>query len=243
MNYAVHILRILATSLLFVAMLSVPARAQDVDAALLVADSVMITEDERLVAIGNVEAFYDGIRLFTDEIIYDQKRDELIIKGPVQLTQKNGDVMIADSADLDSKLENGILRGARYVLDQELQILSAQTDRVEGRHTVLRKVIATSCQICGTGIPIWQIRADRAIHDRKEKQIYFRRAQFRLLGVPVLYLPTMRIPDPSLKRTTGFAIPKFVSNTVLGFGVKVPYFITLGERYDYSLCLSGHKHG
>ena len=88
MNYAAHILRILATSLLFVAMLSVPARAQDVDAALLVADSVLITEDERLVATGNVEAFYDGIRLFTDEIIYDQKRDELIIKGPVRLTQK-----------------------------------------------------------------------------------------------------------------------------------------------------------
>ena len=235
MNCTAHILRILATSLLFVAMLSLPARAQDVDAALLVADSVLITEDERLVATGNVEAFYDGIRLFTDEIIYDQKRDELIIKGPVQLTQKNGDVMIADSADLDSKLENGILRGARYVLDQELQILSAQTDRVEGRHTVLRKVIATSCQICGTGIPIWQIRADRAIHDRKEKQIYFRRAQFRLLGVPVLYLPTMRIPDPSLKRTTGFTIPKFVSNTVLGFGVKVPYFITLGEHADVTI--------
>ena len=106
---------------------------------------------------------------------------------------------------------------------------------MEGRHTVLRKVIATSCQICGTGIPIWQIRADRAIHDRKEKQIYFRRAQFRLLGVPVLYLPTMRIPDPSLKRTTGFTIPKFVSNTVLGFGVKVPYFITLGDHADVTI--------
>ncbi|WP_293444588.1 LPS assembly protein LptD [Planktotalea sp.] len=235
MNCPVQILRFLATSLLCVAMLSLPARAQDLDAALLVADRVLITEDERLVATSNVEAFYDGIRLFTDEIIYDQKRDELIINSPVRLSQKNGDVMIADSADLDSKLENGILRGARYVLDQELQILSAQTDRVEGRYTVLRKVIATSCQICGTGIPIWQIRADRTVHDREEKQIYFRRAQFRLLGVPVLYLPTMRIPDPSLKRTTGFIIPKFVSNTVLGFGVKVPYFITLGDHADVTI--------
>ena len=233
MSRIVHMLRALVAIALIAFPLS--ARAQDADATLLVADSVLITEDERLVASGNVEAFYDGIRLFTDEIIYDQKRDELKIKGAIRLSQENGDVIIADSADLDSKLENGILRGARYVLSQELQILSAQTDRVEGRYTVLRKVVATSCQICGNGAPIWQIRADRAIHDSEEKQIYFRRAQFRLLGVPVLYLPTMRIPDPALERSTGFLVPRFVSDSELGFGVKLPYFITLGEHADITI--------
>ncbi|MGB7318378.1 MAG: LPS assembly protein LptD [Planktotalea sp.] len=235
MSRFVHMLRFLSLACAFAFAMTAPARAQDVDAALLVADSVLITNDERLVATGNVEAYYDGIRVFTDEIIYDQKRDELIIKGPVRISQENGDILIADSADLDSKLENGILRGARYVLNQELQILSAQTDRVEGRYTVLRKVVATSCQICGTGIPIWQIRADRAIHDRVEKQIHFRKAQFRLLGVPVLYLPHMRIPDPSLKRSNGFLVPKFVSDTQLGFGIKIPYFITIGDHADLTV--------
>ena len=235
MSRSVHMLRFLRTSLLLITALALPARAQDVDAALLVADSVLITEDERLVASGNVEAFYEGTRLFTEEIIYDQKRDELIIKGEIRISQENGDLIIADSADLDSKLENGILRGARYVLNQELQILSAQTDRVEGRFTVLRKVVATSCQICGNGIPIWQIRADRAVHDRQEKQIYFRNAQFRLLGVPVLYLPTMRIPDPTLKRATGFLIPVLVSDTQLGFGIKLPYFIKMGDHADLTV--------
>lgn len=236
MNRSVHILRLLCAVWLFAYSFALPARAQDVvDAALLVADSVLITEDERLVASGNVEAFYEGTRVFAEEIIYDQQRDELIIKGKVRISEKNGDVFIADGAALDSKLENGILRGARYVLNQELQILSAQTDRVEGRYTVLRKVVATSCQICSTGIPIWQIRADRAIHDRDEKQIYFRRAQFRFLGVPMLYLPTLRIPDPTLKRANGFLVPKFVSDSVLGFGAKVPYFITLGDHADLTV--------
>ena len=222
---------------LVVLCLTLPAqlRAQAADAALLVADSVLITEDNRLVASGNVEAFYEGTRLFTDEIIYDQERDELIIPGPVRISQSGGDVILADSADLDSKLENGILVGARYVLNQELQILSAQTDRVDGRYTVLRKVISTSCQICGNGPPIWQIRSERAIHDRDEKQIYFKNAQFRLLGVPVLYLPRLRIPDPSLKRATGFLFPKFVSNTQLGFGIKVPYFIKMGDHADLTV--------
>lgn len=230
-----HIMRLHLLAAVFSGVFMAPAMAQDVDAALLVADSVLITDDDRLVASGNVEAFYEGTRLFTDKIIYDQSRDELIIENPVRISQNNGDILIADSADLDSKLENGILRGARYVLNQELQILSAQTDRVDGRYTVLRKAIATSCQICGNGVPIWQIRADRAIHDREEKQIYFRRAQFRLFGVPVLYLPRMRIPDPTLTRTTGFLVPKIVTNTQLGFGLKVPYFITLGDHADITL--------
>ncbi len=230
-----NILRFLSTAVALLTVCTLPLRAQDVDAALLVADSVLITDDERLVATGNVEAYYDGTRVFTDEIIYDQSRDELIIKGPVRISQENGDILIADSADLDSKLENGILRGARYVLNQELQILSAQTDRVEGRYTVLRKVVATSCQVCDNGTPIWQIRADRAIHDRDEKQIYFRRAHFRMFGVPVLYLPRMRIPDPTLERSNGFLVPKFVSSTQLGFGIKVPYFITLGDHADLTI--------
>ncbi|MEP5151911.1 LPS assembly protein LptD [Planktotalea sp.] len=234
MNSLVHMLRLFCALSIFV-LVALPARAQDIDAALLVADSVLITEDERLVATGNVEAFYEGTRVFTDKIIYDQKRDELIIEGPIRISEENGDILIADSADLDSKLEDGILRGARYVLNQELQILSAQTDRVEGRYTVLRKVVATSCQVCGNGVPIWQIRADRAIHDREEKQIYFRRAQFRLLGVPVLYLPRMRIPDPSLERATGFLTPTFVSDTRLGFGIKIPYFVTLGDHADITV--------
>ena len=120
MNLCVHILRILSVFALFLTVCAKAVFAQDADAALLVADSVLITEDERLVASGNVEDFYEGTRLFTDEIIYDQKRDELIIKGEIRISQENGDVIIADSAELDSKLENGILRGARYVLDQEL---------------------------------------------------------------------------------------------------------------------------
>jgi LPS-assembly protein len=241
MTRRLHILRlprswVLGLCALLVTVLGMQsARAQTADAALLVADQVLITQDGRLKATGNVEAFYEGTRVFTDEIIYDQNKDELIVPGPIRLRQENGDILLADSADLDSKLENGLMRGARYVLNQEMQILSAQTDRVDGRYTVLRKVISTSCQICNSGIPIWQIRAQRAVHDTEEKQIYFQNAQFRMFGVPLLYTPVLRIPDPSLKRTTGFLMPLFVSNSSLGVGLKMPYFITLGEHADITL--------
>ncbi|MEM9579466.1 MAG: LPS assembly protein LptD [Pseudomonadota bacterium] len=236
MIFRAYILRVFSALTAICLWLAGPAaHAQGADAALLVADSVLITENNRLVAEGNVEAFYEGTRMFTDKVIYDQDRDELIIPGPVRISQANGDVLLADSADLDSKLENGILKGARYVLRKELQIVSAQTDRVEGRYTVLRKTLSTSCQICGGGPPIWQIRSDRAIHDREERMIYFRHAQLRLWGLPVFYFPKLRVPDPSLDRATGFLVPKLVSNTKLGFGIKVPFFIKIGDHADLTL--------
>lgn len=241
MTRRLHILRlprlwVFGLCALVCAVLGAPtAQAQSADAALLVADEVLITQDGRLKATGNVEAYYEGTRLFTDEIIYDQTKDELIVPGPIRISQENGDLILADSADLDSQLENGILRGARYVLNQEMQILSAQTDRVDGRYTVLRKVVATSCQICGNGAPIWQIRAKRAVHDTEEKQIYFQNAQFRIFGVPVLYVPELRIPDPTLDRATGFLTPITVSNSSLGLGLKLPYFIKLGDHADVTV--------
>ncbi len=235
MTFAHYILRLCSISVLLMCIAWSPTRAEAqsvADAALLSADEVLIAGSNRLVARGNVEAFFEGRRLFADEIIYDQDADKLIIPGPVRITDFSGEVTLADSANLDSKLENGILVGARYVLNKELQILSAQTDRIDGRYTVLRNVIATSCQICGDGPPIWQIRAQRAVHDREEQQIYYKNAQFRLVGIPLAYVPRLRIPDPALERATGFLIPKFVSNSELGFGLKTPYFIEIGDHSD-----------
>ncbi|MGB0799306.1 MAG: LPS-assembly protein LptD, partial [Planktomarina sp.] len=66
-------------------------------------------------------------------------------------------------------------------------------------------------------------------------QIYFEHAQLRFFGIPILYLPRVRLPDPTLDRARGFLIPEFKNNTRLGFGVKTPYFIPLGKHKDLTL--------
>ena len=75
----------------------------------------------------------------------------------------------------------------------------------------------------------------RVIHDQQERQLYFHDAQFRVLDTPILYLPRLRLPDPTLKRATGFLIPSITARPTLGFGVKVPYFIRLGDHADLTL--------
>ena len=213
-----------------------PVRAQSSDVMLL-ADQVLVQQGgDTLVATGNVEALHEGTRLTASSIIYDRSANTLDIQGPIRITQPNGDVLTATQAELDQGFQNGLLESARLVLDEQLQIASARAARVQGRYTAMSQVAATSCQVCGSDRPpLWAIRASRIVHDAEERQIYFDNAQLRVLGVPVFYMPRMRLPDPTLRRARGFLIPELKTTTLLGFGIKLPYFIPIGDHADLTL--------
>jgi LPS-assembly protein len=215
--------------------LALPAHAQD--QATLVSDSLEITGDTRLIADGNVEVFFKGSRLKAARIVFDQATDRLEITGPIVLTEGSGETLIlASQAELAADLSEGILTSARLVLNQQLQLAANRMMRVAGRYTALQTVAASSCKVCeGDPTPLWEIRARRVVHDEVERQIYFDRAQFRLAGIPVLYIPRLRMPDPTLKRATGFLMPSIRTTSDLGTGIKVPYFIVLGKSADLTL--------
>ncbi|WP_226621700.1 LPS-assembly protein LptD [Alloyangia pacifica] len=204
--------------------------------AILVADEVYVEDGNRLIAQGNVEALQDGTRLAASRIVYDQQAGTLQIEGPVRITDPSGTLLLADSAELQEGLRDGILSGARIVMEEQLQLAAVEARRAEGRFTQLSRVAVSSCQVCGPDeVPLWSIRADRVVHDQEAQQIYFEGAQFRVLDVPILWVPSLRLPDPTLERTRGFLIPTFRSSTLLGFGIKLPYFIPIGDHQDVTL--------
>ena len=215
--------------------LVLPQLGQAQGAATLVADTVFVTGDQRLVAQGNVEVLFDGTRLSAARVTYDQVSDQLVIEGPIFLVIDDGTIMTASRASLDPTFENGILRGARLVLDQQLQLAANQISRVDGRYNQLLRVVATSCQVCEDDTPLWEIRASRVVHDQLERQLYFDDAQFRVMGVPIIWVPRMRLPDPTLDRATGLLIPQLRSSDLLGTGLKLPYFVRLGDHRDLTL--------
>lgn len=222
---------LLATMLLLI----VPALAFAQGAATLVADRLEVTGDAQLVASGNVEVFFDGTRLTAAAVIYDRASDRLRIEGPILIRAADGTILTADSAQLDPRLQNGLLRGARLVLDQQLQLAANRIDRVEGRYSQLSEVAASSCNVCAGRPPLWEIRARRVVHDSVEQQLYFDNASLRIAGVPVLWVPQMRLPDPTLTRATGLLIPQLRTTNQLGLGIKLPYFIRLGDHRDLTL--------
>lgn len=212
-----------------------PAPAQ-APPATLVADAVSIDRDQRLVAEGNVAVLYAGNRLTAARIVYDRRTDSLALTGPVTLTDTAGNILTGGDAIVSADLREGMLRSARLVLDRQLQIAANEVARIEGRYTRLSRAVASSCRVCATGeVPLWEIRARRVVHDAEARQIYFDEAQLRIAGLPVFWLPRLRMPDPTLTRATGFLMPRLFSTSAAGTGVQVPYFVVLGPSRDLTL--------
>ena len=204
--------------------------------AILVADQMLITPDRQLIAKGNVEAFQGDVRLQAQQITFEEASGTLKIEGPIRIDQGGEITILANAAELDRSLRDGLLTGARMVFKQQLQLASLQMTRVGGRYTQLYKTSVTSCHVCEDGKPpLWQIRAERVIHDQVEQQLYFENAQVRVLDVPVFYFPAVRLPDPTLARTSGFLVPSIRTTSNLGTGVTIPYFFTLGDSRDLTL--------
>lgn len=211
-----------------------PSWAQD--AATLVADRVEIQGDNVLVAEGAVEVLQKGMTLTASRVTFDAANDSLSIEGPIVLIDASGARILADQAELSADLQNGILTGARLVLQQQLQLAAAEIQRVGGRYTELGRTVASSCQVCAANpVPIWEIRAQSVVHDQLEQQMYFTGAQLRFFGVPVFYIPRLRMPDPGLDRATGFLRPDYRITNQLGYGIIQPYFIAINPSSDLTL--------
>lgn len=227
----------LALTILAVALVVLgPMATRAQDFATLIADNVRAEGNNRLIATGNVEVLHQGVRLQARKVIYDRSADRLEITGPIILTDGPNVTMLGDSADLTPDLREGLVQGARLVLNRQLQLAANEIARVEGRYTQLSKVVSSSCKVCEANpTPLWEIRATRVVHDQERQLLYFDNAQFRVAGVPIAYLPRLRMPDPTLKRAAGFLIPIIKSTSLLGTGIKLPYFIPLGDDKDVTI--------
>lgn len=223
-----------ALSLMIFLLTTLPALAQD--KASLVADSLQIQGNNTLIAQGHVEIFFQGQKLIAKKVVFDQATNRLTIEGPLVLTDGKGSYILASQADLSADMTTGVLTSARLVLQQQLQIAAAEIQRVDPRYTVMQRVVASSCKICAaSAAPLWEVRAKRIVHDKVEQQLYFDQAQLRLGDVPIFYIPRLRMPDPTLKRASGFLIAQLKTNTNFGTGISLPYFIKIGDSRDLTL--------
>lgn len=225
-------MRRLLLALLLAALPALP-QAQE-EAAALVADTLLVTADERLVASGNVQAYFEGTTLSADRITYDRRADRLIVEGPILLRDADGTILAAERAELDPRLEDGLLRGARLVLDRRLQIAANRVDRA-GPLTALTGTAATSCQVCPGRAPLWEIQAERILYDEMAELLHLEGARFLVRGVPILWLPRLRLPAPENERASGLLLPRLRASDELGIGIELPFFVVLGPSRDLTL--------
>ena len=223
----------LVLTLIFIFICNFNAKAKEITN--LIADEIKINQEGDLVAEGAVTIWYENRKITATSITYSSYDDKLKIEGPIRLTDETETVILAHQAMLSKDLQVGIITSAKIILGQHVQIAASKISQKGSRYSTAFDVAATSCHVCINDIPLWQIRAKKIVHDRLEKQIYFENSQLRVLDIPLLYLPLMRLPDPTLKRASGFLVPKLKTSTLLNAGIKIPYFIKLGDYKDLTL--------
>lgn len=201
----------------------------------LIADEIKINQAGELVASGAVTVWYEDRKVTASSITYASQNDKLIIRGPIRIIDNQSTMILADQAELSEDLKVGIIKSAKIILGYQVQIAAAKVLQKDARYSEAFNIAATSCHVCLNKTPLWQIRARKIVQDKFEKQIYFEHAQLRVLDIPVFYLPFMRLPDPSLKRATGFLAPKLKTSSVLNTGIKIPYFIRLNKHKDFTI--------
>jgi len=100
--------------------------------------------------------------------------------------------------------------------------------------TIITKGIFTTCKKNDT-CPPWQISAKEIKHDKKNKTINYTDAWLKLYDLPVLYFPKFFHPDPTVKRQTGFLMPKFADSNSMGASFNLPYYIVLADNKDLTI--------
>jgi LPS-assembly protein len=194
--------------------------------------------NNRVAAVGNVQIYYDGSTLEADRVVYDQTSKRLHAEGNVRLTEKDGKVTYGSTMDLSDDYRDGFVDSLRLDTPDQTRMAAARAERTKGNYTVFHNGVYTACEPCKDNPkkpPLWQVKAARIIHDQKERMIYFEDARLEFFGWPLAWYPYFSMPDPTVKRKTGFLFPTPSYSQIYGMGVEIPYYWALAPNYDVTV--------
>jgi LPS-assembly protein len=211
------------------------AEAQD-PATLISADEVVYDQDLGIItARGNVELSREGRILLADTVSYNTRNKVVSASGNVSLLEPGGDIIFGNYVELTDDMREGFIQDVRVLLADDSRIAADTGLRSEGDRTVYRRAVYSPCQLCRDDpdrAPLWQINAEKVVHDQEEHRIRYRNAWLEMFGVPALYTPYMSHPDPSVDRASGFLSPTFGLSEALGGIAQFPYYWAISPTTD-----------
>ncbi|MCK5041985.1 MAG: LPS-assembly protein LptD, partial [Sphingomonadales bacterium] len=196
------------------------------------------SDNQTAIASGNVRVEHQGYVLLADDVILSQDTNDVEAIGNVQITSPDGTVILADHAQLTQSLKQGFIENIRLILSDGSRMAARSGKLLENDRAELNHVAFTPCHICEDSgkEPVWQLRAVKVVHDKNKKRIYYNNATLDILGVPVLFLPYISHPDPSMvSRASGFLVPQIGGKRELGASFATPYYHVFDDSSDITL--------
>ena len=200
-----------------------------------------IQEDEQLglvVAKGHVEFSQRDQTLLADVVTYNQKTNLVTASGHVSLMDPSGEVVFGDYMELTDDMREGFIQNVRALLSDRSRIAGNTGRRTDGNITEIRRAVYSPCDLCAqdpTAPPLWQLKGSRLVHDKARQTVEIYDASMEIYGIPMLYLPYISEPDPSVKRASGFLAPTFGQSASIGSFFRIPYYIVFDVDKDMTL--------
>jgi len=197
-----------------------------------------ISYDEQLaltIARGHVEISQNGLVLLADTVSYNQRTDTVTASGNVSFSQPTGEIVFADFMELRDSMNEGFAKNVRMLLADRSRLAANTARRTNGNRTELKRGVYSPCDLCRedpSAPPAWQLKAREIDHDKELQLVEFRDAVMEIDGWPVFYTPYVSIPDPSVKRASGFLPLSVGSSNTLGAHITIPYYLVLGPDKD-----------
>ena len=197
------------------------------------ADFITVQRDQILYAEGNVVVKYGNNELKAKTLKFNQKSNQIQFMELQEFHDGKAIKLSADQATISSDLSEGIIHTANLLIDDAIKI---KTDEVKLKRGEISSVSGisrvTSCDECEGKEPNWYLSASSAKRDGENSNIVYKDVTVRVKGLPIAYIPYLRMPDPSVDRARGFLVPEAVLTSNLASGLKLPYFIPLGLSSD-----------
>ena len=200
---------------------------------LMQADEIIYQKKTNIVtAIGNVELSRGGRVILADEISFNKTTGVVVANNNVILLEKNGDVVFSDSVELSDDFKHGFIKNVKVKMQDGSRLAANSAELFKGDNKVMKQAVFSPCLPCENepkSALIWQIKADKIIHDEKNKDIDYQNATLEFFNIPVFFTPYFTHPDPTVKRRSGLLPPTLSYSESKGFIYGQPYFLTLGR--------------
>ena len=178
---------------------------------LIYADSITYDSEKNIIAKGNVKIIKENEIITSDLIIYNNAQQKYIL--PIKFTFKDekNNYYYGESGYFSKNFKEAHINEMKLHLSDGSRIVGKSSVR-KGNIDIINKGVYSPCSsrinIKNFVCPIWQLEAEKILHDSDNLFLYQKHAKMRLFNIPVFYFPYFAVPSPlRKKRKSGFLTP------------------------------------
>jgi LPS-assembly protein len=181
---------------------------------------------------GRVDIHAGPDRIQADEVTYDETTGRIVATGNVSIDHL--DARLAGSRlEYDVRTNTGTVWDVFGTTGNDLNFTGSRAEKVGPDKYVVHDGSFTSCT---QPLPIWQVKASKAII-HVDRFVYTWNPRVFFKKVPAYYLPYALFPIKQ-DRSTGFMVPKVSNSSLRGVSIEDEFFWAINRSVD--LTIGGH---